>query len=257
MVSAGAPGPTERRTAIAAAPTSIPIACIIDTAPLRHVIFDLDGTIVDNSRTMKRAFEEAFLASGGIGDAPLAGLISRQGQPFGTILAQLGLPLKMERIFSHLSRRYVDLTCPATGIAEVLTSLKDVGVKLSIASGKSRDRARWVLDHFGLLAYFDRVIGSDDVANGKPAPDMVLRCIEEAGVAPVETIMIGDAWADYAAARAARIHFGLAGWFPHAAIEDRQVCLLRSPVEVRDLVLGDAAIVSRSDQCQIDVSHGP
>jgi phosphoglycolate phosphatase-like HAD superfamily hydrolase len=164
--------------------------------------------------------------------------------------------LKIEPIFSELSCRYVDLTRPATGIAEILARLKDVGVNLSIASGKSRGRARWVLDHFGLLAYFDRVIGSDDVANGKPAPDMVVRCIEEAGVAPVETIMIGDAWADYAAARAARVHFGLAGWFPHAAIEDRQVCLLRSPVEVRDLVLGGAAIVSRSDQCQIDVSDG-
>lgn len=213
----------------------------IKTVPLRpvigHVIFDLDGTIVDNSRTMARAFEEAFRASGGVGEAPLAGLISRQGRPFRTILAELGLPAEMESIFSELSRHYVDLSRPATGIFVLLADLKALGVTLSIASGKSRARASWVLDHFGLLPYFDRVVGSDDVANGKPAPDMLLLCIDEAGIDPAETMMIGDAEADYLAASAAGIPFALAGWFPHASIEDDRIFFARSPLEVRDFVL--------------------
>jgi 3-amino-5-hydroxybenzoic acid synthesis related protein len=223
----------------------------IESAPQRrqidHVIFDLDGTIVDNSRTMKRAFDEAFRASGGIGDAPFADLISRQGQPFPVILSELGLSLDMEPIFSRLSQRYVDMTRPADGIDELLEGLKGAGVKLSIASGKSRSRARWVLDHFGLLSHFDRVVGSDDVTNGKPAPDMILRCIDEARCDPAETLMIGDAQADYLAARAAGIRFGLAGWFPHAQIADDQIFFVRSPLEVRDLVLGPPAVSLRSD----------
>jgi AHBA synthesis associated protein len=241
MVAAGFSNTIERRPAMVARPRMAATALLCDPVPLRHVIFDLDGTLVDNSRTMRRAFEEAFLASGGVGDAPVDGLIARQGQPFGLILAELGLPTAMEPIFSQLSRRYVDLSRPAVGIAEVLAELKDSGVALSIASGKSRARACWVLDHFGLLAFFDRVIGSDDVAKGKPAPDMVLRCIDESEIAAPETLMIGDAWADYAAARAAGIRFGLAGWFAHALIEDDQLCLLESPLAVRDLVLDGPA----------------
>ncbi|MDP5278687.1 HAD family hydrolase [Sphingomonas sp. DG1-23] len=202
-----------------------------------HVIFDLDGTILDNSRTMRRAFDEAFQECGGIGDSPFPELVSRQGQPFGMILEQLGLPLAMEPAFSRLSRRYVDLTCPAKGIGEVLADLQNAGVSLSIASGKSRSRARWVLEHFDLLKYFHRIIGSDDVANGKPAPDMVLRCIGEAGIAPRDTVMIGDAHADYLAARGAKIRFVLATWFQHANIDDNEIIAVQSPFELRDLAL--------------------
>ena len=61
-----------------------------------------------------------------------------------------------------------------------------------------------------LDSYFDTVVGCDEVPRSKPAPDGILKACERLGVAPSETIMIGDSRFDEGAARAAGTEFR---WF--------------------------------------------
>ena len=59
-------------------------------------------------------------------------------------------------------------------------------------------------------SYFDTVVGCDEVPRSKPAPDGILKACERLGVAPSETIMIGDSRFDEGAAKAAGTGFR---WF--------------------------------------------
>jgi len=57
----------------------------------------------------------------------------------------------------------------------------------------------------GLYDYFGSAVGMGDVENAKPAPDMILKSMEELGFSPGESAYVGDTEDDMAAARAAGV----------------------------------------------------
>ncbi|HYG46737.1 MAG TPA: HAD-IA family hydrolase [Allosphingosinicella sp.] len=176
------------------------------------MLFDLDGTLVDSRATMFAAFETAYRAVGGVGRAPCEGLLAMQGQPLATILESLSLPPEMQPVFVTESREQIHRSRLYEGVREMLAGFRALGLNMAVATGKQAARARFVLDHFALTEYFDLVVGSDDVANGKPAPDMLYSAMERIGVGAESALMIGDALADLEAAANAGIPFILAGW---------------------------------------------
>lgn len=82
------------------------------------------------------------------------------------------------------------------GVAEALKRLKEGGLKLAVASTDSHKRIAETLKAFGLGRLFDAVVGVDDVANGKPAPDMIQEVLKQMGAKADEIVMVGDSTAD-------------------------------------------------------------
>jgi len=68
-----------------------------------------------------------------------------------------------------------------------------------------------LLAHFGLGDCFELVVGIRDVARPKPAPDMLLHCLEQMGVEAGAAVYVGDSPGDRAAARAAGVRFVAVG----------------------------------------------
>ncbi|MEV6611786.1 HAD-IA family hydrolase [Kutzneria sp. NPDC051319] len=196
----------------------------------RAVVFDLDGVIVDSFAVMREAFAIAYREVVGPGEAPFDEYERHLGRYFSDIMRIMGLPLEMEGPFVRESYRLASRVRVFPGIRELLTSLRDRGFRLAVATGKSGPRARSLLDTLGLLPLFEHVIGSDEVARAKPAPDIVLRAMELLGVAAEETMMIGDAVTDIESARAAGVTAVAAMW----ADIDKAVLLAADP----DVVLG-------------------
>ncbi len=89
------------------------------------------------------------------------------------------------------------------GAVELLQRLKSDGVSLGLAT--NRDNAWAALTSVGLASYFDTAVGSGDVAQGKPAPDMLLMAMEQLHAEPGQTLYIGDAVFDMLAAKGAGI----------------------------------------------------
>jgi AHBA synthesis associated protein len=203
------------------------------------IILDLDGTLLDTSRTMTIAFKEAFRAVGGQGAAPCDGLRRLQGLPFPEILRLLNLPAAMADLFAEASARHVGRSVVFNGVPAMLRSLRMQGCRLAAATGKTSRRARVVLDHFGMTSYFDLILGSDDVLRGKPAPDMLLRAMAELGCTPDRTAMLGDAPADREAAARAGVGFVWAGWGcrPEEIVLDRGCRLASSVAEAEALLV--------------------
>jgi AHBA synthesis associated protein len=183
-----------------------------DVPPWSALVFDLDGVLVDSHEVMGRAFATAYAEVVGDGPAPFGEYQRHQGLYFPEIMRRMGLPLEMEQPFVRESYRLAAQVPVVDGIAGLLHTLRARGLRLAVATGKSGPRARSLLQTVGLIEHFDQVIGSDEVACPKPAPDIVLRALDLLGVPAEGAAMVGDAPADIASARAAGVTAIAATW---------------------------------------------
>jgi 3-amino-5-hydroxybenzoic acid synthesis related protein len=201
--SATPPDPGHRRTAAPA---------IRRATATRAVVFDLDGVLVDSFEVMRRAFDHAYAEVVGDGPAPFEEYNKHLGRYFPDIMTIMGLPLEMEQPFVAESARLAGLVTLFPGVRELLGLLRDRHIGLAVATGKSGERARALLDGLGVLELFDHVIGSDEVARPKPAPDIVLRALDLLHLEPADAVMVGDAVTDLASAQGAGVTAIAALW---------------------------------------------
>lgn len=197
------------------------------TAPLRLAVFDLDGTIVDSTANIVRAVQEA------------AGMLALEAPPAHDIPRVIGLSLTeaLGRLFPALTqerlaemdhayrecfvrfRTQADYDEPLfAGTHELLDALETEGVLLGIATGKAMRGVNHVLETHGLIGRF-ATIQTPDHAPGKPHPGMLLQAMAETGVAPAQTVMIGDTSFDILMARAAGVSAVGVAWGNHPVAE--------------------------------------
>ncbi len=94
------------------------------------------------------------------------------------------------------------------GAAEALRELHGRGLRLAVCSNKPVAFTRELLAWLGVADCLDAVLGPEDVAREKPAPDMLLAALRRPGVSAGEAVYVGDMTVDVQAARAA----GVAVW---------------------------------------------
>lgn len=178
--------------------------------PLKLIVFDLDGTLVDSQHVIVATMQAAFA----VHDlpAPSADSVRRiVGLPLVEGVARLAPELDEPR-HAALAQAYRDGYQPTLarvpaddlfpGVRAMLAALREAGFLLGIATGKSQRGLRATLERHDLLALFT-TLQTGDVPPGKPHPAMLLRALDEAGVAPDEAAMIGDTTYDIEMARAA------------------------------------------------------
>ncbi|MCI0640383.1 MAG: HAD-IA family hydrolase, partial [Gemmataceae bacterium] len=90
------------------------------------------------------------------------------------------------------------------GAREAIMHLHSAGKKLGVCSNKPRVFTQELLSHLGIAAYFQTVLGPEDVPRLKPAPDMLLAAMARLGATPAQTLYIGDMVVDIETARAAQ-----------------------------------------------------
>lgn len=104
---------------------------------------------------------------------------------------------------------FLRLMQPVPGLVETLRWLRSRG-PTALATNRGSTIPQ-LLEHFALDAHFDLVVGLHDVARPKPAPDMLLRCLEHFALEPAEAVYVGDSATDHEAASAAGIEFVAVG----------------------------------------------
>lgn len=176
-------------------------------APIKLVIFDCDGVLVDSEPLAMRVLLE-LIAEQGIAVAPdvafrsylgrsLASISESLNQSHGAHLSDASLTGMRDRLYA-LYRRELQ---PTGWIGEVVAGLE---LPFCVASSSGIERIRLSLELAGLLPRFEEHIYSASmVRNGKPAPDLFLHAAREMGVAPEHCLVIEDSPAGIVAARAA------------------------------------------------------
>ena len=179
---------------------------------MRAVVFDLDGVLVDSIRVACAAFAHAYAAVVGPGEPPFDEYCRYLGWLFADIMRAMGLPPEMEAPFVAESARRSGEVEVFAGVPAMLERLGAQGLGIGVATGKTGDRARRLLDATGLSARIDTVVGGDEVPRAKPAPDIMHAVLHRLGAAPEAAVAVGDAPADIESARAAGVRAVAATW---------------------------------------------
>jgi len=91
------------------------------------------------------------------------------------------------------------------GVSEALEKLKERGFKLAIASTDAHNRTVEAFKVLKIDRLFDAFVGPEDVANGKPAPDMIFEVLKRTGCRADESVMVGDSISDMKMGKNAKV----------------------------------------------------
>lgn len=181
------------------------------------VIFDMAGTTVEDRGQVPAAFAET-LAANGITLSPDEITRVRGASKREAIRRLLpdGTNTDVDRVFAefrkNLARTYAARGVDAiAGAAEVFSELRRRTVKVALTTGFDRDTALLLLSAVGWTrATVDVVVCGDDVAAGRPAPDMIVLAMRLAGVTdPSRVANVGDTALDLESAARAGVKWNI------------------------------------------------
>jgi HAD superfamily hydrolase (TIGR01509 family) len=194
--------------------------------PVRGVLLDIDGTLLDSNDAHARSWVEIFKRHGrDIGFERVRPLIGKGGDK---LLPQLtgidaesaeGKALSGERRELFL-RDYLPALRPTRGARTLVERLKTAGLRVVVATSSNGEELGALLRKAGVADLIGRATSSDDGAS-KPDPDIVSAALEQAKLPPHEVAMVGDTPYDIEAARRAgvkTIALRCGGWWNDAAL---------------------------------------
>jgi phosphoglycolate phosphatase len=223
MTDAAAEPPPSR----AAARSALRSRSGVESAYVKLVIFDCDGTLVDSQHAICAAMEEAFRGAG-LAPPPRAAVLDVVGLSLTTAVARLlgksphardvvDLAEAYKASFAERRRRPDHDEPLYPGVRDTLLRLAArPSVVLGIATGKSRRGIDAALAREGLAPLFT-TIQTADAHPSKPDPSMVRAAMAEVGAAPAGTVMIGDTTFDIEMGRAAGARALGVAWGYHPA----------------------------------------
>lgn len=184
----------------------------------RHILFDLDGTLIDSAPAILASYREAF---SGAGLVPARAIdASIVGPPLAETLQMLagsGDPALIAALAERFKASYdttgYQQTAAYAGIGGMLARLAAYGLRLSIATNKRLHPTRLILQHLGWAHHFEAVYALDMFEPRLPdKAAMIARLLTDCGIAHEDAVYVGDRVEDGRSADANRLPFIAATW---------------------------------------------
>jgi pyrophosphatase PpaX len=181
---------------------------------IKNILFDLDGTLLDTNELIIQSFKHTYQTHLNK-DVDKDEII----KSFGEILK-----ITLDREFGELSEEAIKtyrnfqvgnfekLIAIHEGVKEGIIELNRQGYKLGVVTSRLNESAIRGLKHFGLMEYFQSIIGADDTDKHKPDPIPAFMALKELGGKPEETIIVGDSPFDILCGKNAGIISVAVGW---------------------------------------------
>ncbi len=174
---------------------------------IQAVIWDLDGVIIDSAEEHRKAWHR---------------LAQEEGVPYtdeqfwatfgwrnDAIIPLIYGPVSPERLQELADRKeayfreYIrDTVAPLPGAIELISTLHAAGYKQGLGTSTPIANIEVISKALGLERFLSALVSGETVPHGKPAPDLFLKVAEQLGIAPEHSLVIEDAVAGIAAARA-------------------------------------------------------
>ena len=167
-------------------------------APFRGALFDMDGVLLDSERTCVLAFNDTVqsFALPPMPDVALACIGLRSDGVRTKVSAALAGQVEYDAFYTAWGQRISEaftLGIPVkTDVFTLLDALKTQGTPCAVATSTRTASAEAHLQKAGLRGYFKAVIGGEQVAKGKPAPDIYLMAAKVLGLSPQDCVAFED-----------------------------------------------------------------
>jgi HAD superfamily hydrolase (TIGR01509 family) len=177
---------------------------------IEAVVFDMDGLLLNTELLARRALAMASEEVGlGAGEAFFAMLIGVPADGCRQLLFEhYGQSAPAESFFAAAARHLHNQIDGGemqlrSGVIELLEHLEQRGMPRAVATSSAREKARHHLQRAGIAQRFDAIVTRDDVARGKPFPDLFLQAANRLGVLPGRCLALEDSYNGVRAAQAA------------------------------------------------------
>jgi len=181
---------------------------------VKAVIFDMDGVLIDAKEWHYEALNRA-LGLFGYEISRYDHLVTYDGLPTSKKLEMLsmekGMPVRLHRFINELKQQYtIDkiFTCchPVFSHEYALSSLKNEGYHIAVASNSIRKTVELMMEKSRLLPYLDFFLSNQDVTQAKPDPEIYLTAAKRLCLQPGECLVVEDNKNGIVAGKAAGAH---------------------------------------------------
>jgi phosphoglycolate phosphatase len=222
-------------------------------SPVRTVVFDLDGTLVDTAPDLINALN-FVLGREGLPAIPLATarnmigagarrMIERGLEAEDRAASVADITRLTADFVDHYAAHIADLSRPFEGLEAALDRLAADGYRFAVCTNKLEWLSKLLLDRLGLSPRFAAICGADTFGVSKPDPAILQQTVARAGGELASAVMVGDAGPDVGVARRAGIPvIGVASGYTEIPIAelkpDRLINHMRElPAAVESLML--------------------
>ena len=210
--------------------------------PLKALLLDIDGTLIDSNDAHTQAWRQALREAGhALAHDAIRPLIGKGGDKLLAELVQLDIDAEPGKTISARRREiFIADHLPALqatpGARALLEWLVAHGLRLIVATSATPQELGQLLKQAGVDDLIEQSVGSEDAPSTKPDPDIVLAALTRGGLRADEVLMVGDTPYDVQAAAAAGVPtlaLRCGGWWTDgafggaAAIHDDPAALLR------------------------------
>lgn len=203
------------------------------------IIFDMDGLMIDSERVTRNNYHKVFDEHGiYFQDSFYETLLGKNKQGiFAMFKEKYGPDFPIEELYPKVHEYIIDdynaRGVPVKkGLVNLLKTCRKEGIKTCIATSSNRHRVEDILERTGLGEYFDDMVCGDEVARGKPNPDIFLTAAAKVKTKPEHALVLEDSESGIQAADAAGIPV---------------ICVLDLKMPSDDLAQKTAAIVDDLD----------
>lgn len=183
----------------------------------KHIIFDIDGTMLNTEPVLLKVLQELILDLQGK-KVDISDLIFTSGIPGDIALKKLGFQdtETVNKLWNEAFLKKFHEVHLFDGIENVLKELDDKKINLGIITSKTHTEYKNDFLPFNIEHYFGTIICVDDVVEPKPSSESMIKYLQSNNISPNEALYIGDTPYDMQCAKNAGVDFGLAVWGCHS-----------------------------------------
>lgn len=182
---------------------------------IQGIIFDCDGVLVDSEKlscgALNVIFEKYFQVDIGTDYSHVTGKSLKDGFKYYIETHHIQVPpsldltelyVEKDRVYQNSAKNNLQ---SFPGVVDLLNFLKKTTFSIAVASSGSHEKIDFNLTQAKLDSYFSIISSADEVAHGKPHPDLFLLCAQKMGVDPKHCLVIEDSVLGIKAAKAANM----------------------------------------------------